>query len=63
MATDAASIPPGNPADERDTPAGTPRYFTPTGEPCPRSVRIDGTVEGTAHCHGCGFCLLGSGLV
>ncbi len=62
MATDAAPVPPSDPTDERGTPAA-PRYLTPTGEPCPRSVRTDGTVEGTAHCHGCGFCLLGSGLV
>jgi hypothetical protein len=36
--------------------AGT--WATPTGAPCPRCVRTDGAVEGTADCHGCGFCLL-----
>ncbi len=63
MATDAAPLPPGDEAPDRDQATAPSRYFTPTGEPCPRSVRLDGTVEGTAHCHGCGFCLLGSGLV
>jgi hypothetical protein len=42
---------------------GAHRYPTPTGEPCPRTVRVDGTVEGTGGCTGCGCCLLGSGLV
>lgn len=39
------------------------RYATPTGEPCPRSLRLDGTVEGSGDCHACGCCLLGSGLL
>ena len=34
------------------------RWATPTGEPCPRVVRVDGTLEGTGDCVGCGFCLL-----
>ena len=34
-----------------------PGYLTPTGQPCPRSVRADGSVEGGGHCHGCGYCL------
>jgi hypothetical protein len=36
----------------------TRRYATPTGEPCPRAVRVDGTVEGTGECLWCGYCLL-----
>jgi len=39
------------------------RWGTPTGDPCPRSQHLDGRVEGTADCHGCGFCLLLAGLV
>lgn len=34
------------------------RWATPTGEPCPRVVRMDGTLEAGADCVGCGFCLL-----
>lgn len=30
------------------------RYATPTGDPCPRTVRPDGTVAGDADCRGCG---------
>jgi hypothetical protein len=37
-------------------------YQTPTGEPCPRTVRVDGTVDG-GDCTCCGFCLLLAGLV
>lgn len=56
---------------ERTEPAGPPggavvaprRYGTLTGEPCPRTVRVDGDVEGTGDCLGCGACLLGTGLV
>jgi len=33
-------------------------YRTPTGQPCPRSVQLDGTVCGSGDCHGCGYCLL-----
>ena len=33
-------------------------YATPTGEPCPRSVRADGSLEGSADCASCGCCLL-----
>ena len=33
------------------------RYDTPTGRPCPRSIRADGTVEGEGACLGCGACL------
>lgn len=39
------------------------RYQTWNGEPCPRYVRVDGTVVGSGDCVGCGTCLLGSGLV
>jgi hypothetical protein len=39
------------------------RWRTPTGQPCPRSQRLDGGVEGTGDCLGCGFCLLIAGLV
>ena len=39
------------------------RWGTPTGEPCPRSLRVDGSVEGTGDCVDCGFCLLLAGLV
>lgn len=39
------------------------RYGPPTGEPCPRTVRFDGGVDGTGDCLGCGTCLLGTGLV
>ena len=42
---------------------GPRRYATPTGEPCPRTVRLDGTIEGSGDCHACGCCLLDSGLV
>ncbi len=34
------------------------RWATPTGEPCPRIRRCDGTLEGSGDCVGCGFCLL-----
>ena len=34
------------------------RYQTPTGQPCPRSLQLDGTVWGTGDCQGCGYCLL-----
>jgi hypothetical protein len=44
--------------------AGRPRRWqTPTGEPCPRVVRVDGTLEGSGDCVGCGFCHLIAGLV
>ena len=33
-------------------------FLTPTGEPCPRQLRADGTVEGPGDCYGCGSCLL-----
>lgn len=39
------------------------RYATPTGAPCPRVVRVDGTVLGSGACLGCGTCLLFGGLV
>jgi len=39
------------------------RYGTPTGAPCPRTVRVDGGVDGSGECLGCGACLLGTGLV
>ena len=46
------------PAPEADTSEVAARYQTPTGEPCPRAVRLDGTVEGAGACLGCGYCLL-----
>jgi hypothetical protein len=33
-------------------------YATPTGEPCPRCVRLDGSVAGSGSCTSCGCCLL-----
>jgi hypothetical protein len=33
------------------------RYPTPTGAPCPRVIRTDGTVDGSGACLGCGTCL------
>ena len=50
--------PPG--ADHQSAPR---RFGTPTGAPCPRTVRLDGAVEGSGDCHGCGACLLDTGLV
>ena len=40
-----------------DDRAGERRYSTPTGQPCPRTVRVDGSVEGSGNCLGCGTCL------
>lgn len=39
------------------------RYPTPTGQPCPRCLRVDGAVEGSGACVGCGTCLLFGGLI
>jgi len=39
------------------------RYPTPTGEPCPRTVRVDGTIEFGGNCQSCGTCLLYGELV
>jgi hypothetical protein len=33
------------------------KYNTPSGEPCPRVVRRDGTVQGSGDCAACGTCL------
>lgn len=30
-------------------------YETPTGDPCPRTRRADGTVEGDGGCRSCGL--------
>ena len=32
-------------------------YATPTGDPCPRTLRADGTVDGDGDgaCHSCGL--------
>jgi len=30
-------------------------YATPTGTPCPRTLRADGTVDGDGTCHLCGL--------
>jgi hypothetical protein len=38
-------------------------YATPTGAPCPRTVREDGSVQGSGACLGCGMCLLFGGFV
>jgi hypothetical protein len=40
-----------------------PRYDTPTGEPCPRVVCVDGSVVGSGSCLGCGVCMLFAGLL
>jgi len=39
------------------------RYPTPTGEPCPRTVHVDGTIENNGICQSCGTCLLFGGMV
>jgi hypothetical protein len=39
------------------------RYPTPTGDPCPRTVRTDGTIEHGGICQSCGTCLLLADLV
>lgn len=39
------------------------RYPTPTGEPCPRTIRVDGTIESGGNCQSCGTCLLYGGLI
>jgi hypothetical protein len=45
-------------------PECSPRQWrTPTGDPCPRTQRLDGTVDGAGDCHSCGFCLLLAGLI
>ncbi len=51
--------------NDEDPPArgGENRYETWSGEPCPRCVRVDGTVAGTGACVACGTCLLGTDLV
>jgi hypothetical protein len=46
-----------------EEPGPSKRYQTWNGEPCPRHVRVDGTVVGSGDCLGCGTCLLGSGLL
>jgi hypothetical protein len=46
----------GEVADEQG--ARRSGYATPTGDPCPRAVRVDGTVEGSGDCGSCGCCLL-----
>ena len=38
-------------------------YPTANGEPCPRTIRLDGTIENGGVCQSCGTCLLYSGLV
>jgi hypothetical protein len=38
--------------------AGPPaqrRFATPTGAPCPRTVRLDGAIDGDGACHACGM--------
>ena len=58
-----ADLSDGDAPDERREAPAPRRYATPNGAPCPRTVRVDGTVEGTGDCLGCGCCLVGSGLV
>lgn len=67
MSDTEAVGPPGPPAADPDPPAVDPappaqRYTTPTGDPCPRRVHVDGRVEGDGECLWCGFCLLVAGL-
>lgn len=54
-------------ADVRPTPSAPRipgyRYPTATGEPCPRTIRFDGTIENGGICQSCGTCLLYSGLI
>lgn len=38
--------------------AAVDRFQTPTGAPCPRTLRPDGTVEGSGDCCACGYCVL-----
>jgi hypothetical protein len=46
-------------ASERERPAeGQTRYRTPTGRPCPRTLRMDGSVEAGGDCCSCGYCVL-----
>jgi len=44
-------------ADDRRSTDPAHRYPTPTGQPCPRVVLVDGTVLGSGACFGCGTCL------
>lgn len=37
------------------TPEARAGYDTATGQPCPRSVRADGSIEGDGACHSCGM--------
>ena len=55
--TGDGNIPPGDQAGQTHTVDGQarPRYDTPTGQPCPRSVRPDGSVIGDGACHECGL--------
>jgi hypothetical protein len=48
MSADSADA--GNVAESTVT-----RYDTATGQPCPRSVRADGSIEGDGACHSCGM--------
>jgi hypothetical protein len=55
-------------SDGRRAPTSEPRrpghrYATPTGDPCPRTVHVDGTIENDGNCQSCGMCLLFGGLV
>ena len=57
-----------DPASGTASPGAAPRipghrYATPTGEPCPRTIRVDGTIENGGNCQSCGTCLLYSGLI
>jgi hypothetical protein len=49
--------PRAEPATDAVSTGDTTRYRTPTGEPCPRTVRLDGSIEGSGDCCCCGYCL------
>jgi len=58
-----------DPTSDADAPQGSApriagyRYPTPTGEPCPRTIRVDGTIERGGNCQSCGTCLLYGELI
>jgi len=55
--------PAANPATSRAPRIAGYRYPTPSGEPCPRTVHVDGTIENNGICQSCGTCLLFGGMV
>lgn len=62
MDNDIDPIGPDAPAGRAPRIAGY-RYPTPTGEPCPRTIHVDGTIENNGICQSCGTCLLFGGMV